>query len=247
MHLMKKIRKLALRDYVTNHARVYRRFGSIWLLRYRNHIDRKIILGERYEDAQLKFCEQLIAANEVSCFVDIGANIGLYSVTLAASAPTLSSVFAFEPDRRNFNHLAANIYLNDLDRRIDARPIGLSQEKKSVRFLSNKGNSTGMSRIAETAPASTDAGRFEETVIEVDTLDSQLGSVRGQVVYLKIDVEGHEKSVIEGGRSFFAQNRCFLQMEILNNQAPVLAWMQEEIGFTCLHHIDNDYFFNKTA
>lgn len=247
MSLTKHLKKIALRDYFTNHPRTYRRFGAFWLLRYRNYIDRKLILGERYEDAQLKYCTQIIAQHGISCFVDIGANFGLYSISLSTTAPSLGSIFAFEPDRRNFNHLSANIFLNGFDALIDARRIGISNREGCVRFLSNKGNSTGMSRIAETAPASTKAGSFEETVIEVDTLDAQLASVRNQVVYLKIDVEGHEKSVIEGGRSFFSQNRCFLQMEILNDHPTVLAWMEEEIGFSCLHHIDNDYFFTRSA
>jgi len=245
MSWTKKLKKIALRDYITDHPRTYRRFGVVWLLRYRNYIDRKLILGERYEDAQIKYCAQIVAEQGVSCFVDIGANFGLYSITLSVHAPSLDSVFAFEPDRRNFNHLSANIFLNGLDSLIDARRIGLSNAKGSARFLCNKGNSTGMSRIAETAPESTNAGLFDESVIETDTLNSQLEMVRNEVVYLKIDVEGHEKSVIEGARSFFQQNRCFLQMEILTDQASMIDWMCEEVGFSLLHNIDNDYFFEK--
>ncbi len=247
MSLIRKVKKLALRDYVTDHPRTYRRFGALWLLRYRNYIDRKLILGERYEDPQLRYCAQLIKERGVSCFIDAGANFGLYSVSLAASLPALSTVVAFEPDRRNFNHLCANIYLNSLDVRIDARRMGLSHARRSVSFLVNKGNSTGMSRIAETAPAGTKAELFEETIIEVDTLDSQLAGIREQLVYLKIDVEGHEQSVIAGGRSFLERNRCFLQMEILSNPQEMVSWVREKIGFSYLHHIGSDYFFERSS
>lgn len=243
MSWTKKLKKIALRDYVTDHSRTYRRFGAVWLLRYRNYIDRKLILGERYEDAQIKYCAQIVAEQGVSCFVDIGANFGLYAITLSTNTASLDSVFAFEPDRRNFNHLSANIFLNGLDSLIDARRIGLSNSKGSARFLCNKGNSTGMSRIAETAPESTKVGLFDESSIETDTLDSQLEGIRDKVVFLKIDVEGHEKSVIEGGRAFFQNNRCFLQMEILTDQGSLISWMHKEVGFSCLNHIDNDYFF----
>ena len=247
MTLLKKFKKIIFRDYVTNHPRIYQRFNAIWLLRYRNYIDRKLILGERYEDAQLKYCAQLIGQHKVSCFVDVGANFGLYSITLASSATSLNSFFAFEPDRKNFNHLSANIYLNGFDTIIDARRLGLSNEKKTLRFLSNKGNSTGISRIAETAPANTNVSLFEETFIEVETLDSQLGTIKGKAIYLKIDVEGHEKSVIEGGLSFFKQNDCFLQMEILSDKELMVSWMQDVIGFTYLHNIDNDYYFRSAS
>ena len=143
--------------------------------------------------------------------------------------------------------LCANIYLNSLDLRIDARRVGLSHARRSVSFLVNKGNSTGMSRIAETAPAGTKAEMFEETIIEVDTLDAQLASIRGQVVFLKIDVEGHEESVITGGRSFLERNRCFLQMEILSNPQEMVCWVRDQIGFSYLHHIGNDYFFERSS
>jgi FkbM family methyltransferase len=247
MSLTKKLKKIALRDYLTSHPRTYRRFGAVWLLRYRNYIDRKLILGERYEDDQIKYCARIIAESGVSCFVDIGANCGLYSITLATGAASLDSFYAFEPDPRNYNHLCANIFLNGFDSLIDARRIGLSNAKGSVRFLCNKGNSTGMSRVADTAPGSTNAGLFDESLIEVDTLDSQLGAVHDKVVYLKIDVEGHEKSVIEGGRSFFQQNRCFLQIEILGDQASMIDWIREEIGLSCMRHIGNDHFFEKDS
>jgi len=242
---IKKLKKIAFRDYATSHPRTYRRFGAVWLLRYRNYIDRKLILGERYEDDQIKYCAQIVAEHGVSCFVDIGANFGLYSITLATGAASLDCVYAFEPDPRNFNHLCANIFLNGMDFLIDARRMGLSNSRASVRFLRNKGNSTGMSRVAETAPESTNAGLFDESVIEVDTLDSQLDTIRDRVVYMKIDVEGHEKSVIEGGRSFFEQNRCFLQMEILGDPASMIDWMRDEIGFSCIHRIGNDLFFAR--
>ena len=104
-----------------------------------------------------------------------------------------------------------------------------------------------MSRIAETAPAGTKAEMFEETIIEVDTLDAQLASIRGQVVFLKIDVEGHEESVITGGRSFLERNRCFLQMEILSNPQEMVCWVRDQIGFSYLHHIGNYYFFERSS
>ena len=244
--LIKKIKKIALRDYLTEHPRIYLRFGVLWMLRYRNYIDRKLILGERYEDAQLKHCSHIIKKEGVTCFIDAGANFGLYSITLAAENESLQSVIAFEPDRRNFNQLSANIYLNNLDAQIDARRMGLSNEAGVVSFFINKGNSTGKSRVAETAPAGTKADDFDEIAIEVDCLDSQLESIRDENIYIKIDVEGHEKLVVSGGKSFFERNRCFLQMEILAEQEKMIRWMSEEMGFVFLQSIQNDYFF-KTA
>jgi len=247
MHLMHKLKKLIHRDYIADTPRVYRRLGAIWLLRYRNYIDRKLILGERYEREQMAYCATLFETEKFSCLIDIGANFGLYSISIAAKHPQLGKIFAFEPEPRNFNHLSANIYLNKMDRRIIARRIGLSDRKATVDFLANKGNSTGMSRIAETAPESTKHGLFEQTTIEVAPLDSLLPEIEGETVFLKVDVEGHERAVICGARQFFEKNKCVIQMEILGNTAGTILWLKENFGFSCIHQVDSDYYFKNAC
>ncbi|GAB1391903.1 hypothetical protein MASR1M60_00660 [Rhodocyclaceae bacterium] len=245
MKLARKLKKLLHRNYLNDDPSIYRRFGMLWLLNYKNYIDRKLILGECYEKEQLAYCRQVIENNRVQAFIDVGANFGLYSLMMAKQFPELTTVLAFEADRRNFNCLSANIYLNGLDQCIAARPIGLSDRQGEVVFLVNKGNSTGMSRIAATAPDTTKMGMFEEVGISVDTLDAQTTGLNGQSVYIKIDVEGHEMAVIAGARDFLRSNRCFLQMEILSNQQETVAALHHDYGLNCIHHIENDFFFEK--
>jgi FkbM family methyltransferase len=153
---------------------------------------------------------------------------------------------AFEADKRNFNNLSANIYLNQLDLRISARHIGVSDRAGEVAFLVNKGNSTGTSRILETAPGTTKFDLFEEAVIKVDVIDSLLAELKGQSVYMKVDVEGHEKAVIAGATSFFKANRVVLQVEILSDGEQIIEWLGSECGLRLIENIGSDYFFSNT-
>lgn len=242
MSLSRKLKKLIYRDYFSDRPRVYERFGALWLLRYRNYIDRKLILGELFEGAQLAYCSELVRRHRVTGFVDVGANFGLYSVYLATRFPELTTMVAFEPDARNYPQLCANLFLNDQGARIDARRLGISSEKGAVEFLSNVGTSTGMSRIAGTAPKGTKVDKFRTSRIEVDTLDAQLAQLSGQTLYIKIDVEGHEAEVLRGGTGFFAANRCLLQMEILSDQAQAIARLKADYGFSLVEKMDNDFF-----
>src|SRR5579862_5635119 len=59
-------------------------------------------------------------------FLDIGANIGLYSLYAAISRGV--QVIAFEPESQNYALLNKNIFLNQMDGKVKAYPIALSDE-----------------------------------------------------------------------------------------------------------------------
>ncbi|MFA6173001.1 MAG: FkbM family methyltransferase [Kiritimatiellales bacterium] len=244
MNILKKIKKWIYRDYFSDRPRIYNRFGALWLLRYRNHIDRKLILGELYEAGQLEYCGSLVKERDITGFIDVGANIGLYSVLLTKSYPQLTRVISFEPDVRNYNNFCANLNLNNLDSKVDARMLGISSAKTEVSFLSNLGNSTGTSRIAATAPERTRLEKFAHTKIRVDTLDTQLSGVHDETLFFKVDVEGHETEVIHGAGEVFKNNRCLIQMEILGKPDAVIQLLNE-CGFSQMKQIKGDFYFSN--
>jgi len=61
-------------------------------------------------------------------FVDIGANVGMYSVY--AGAITGCRVFAFEPESLNYAELNKNIYVNGLHERVSGFCLAMSDEEK---------------------------------------------------------------------------------------------------------------------
>lgn len=153
--LEKKIRKIIYRNYgARNCLKVYERLGLVLLLNYANYIDRRLIIKEPYEERQLAHFATVLKQDNFNVFVDVGANIGLYSL-LAAKTGKVAKILSFEPDLRNNYQFRANILLNNFVNRIEVRDVGLSNETGGVEFLQQQGSSTGKSRIEKTAPSST--------------------------------------------------------------------------------------------
>ena len=62
-------------------------------------------------------------------FVDVGANIGYFTVLAADRVGDSGAVFAFEPDPENFSLLQANLKLNGVRRQVEAVRAALSEEE----------------------------------------------------------------------------------------------------------------------
>jgi FkbM family methyltransferase len=112
-----------------------------------------------------------------SLFLDIGANVGFYSL-LAASVG--ARVIAFEPLPRNLKYLNRHISMNGAS--VEVRPYALSDTDGEARFDAQRDSSEG--RLAAT-------GDIVVPTARLDSLD-----MRPQ--YMKIDVEGGEAKVLEG-------------------------------------------------
>jgi FkbM family methyltransferase len=119
-------------------------------------------------------------------FVDVGANVGSYTV-LAAGAVGARCI-AFEPAPRAYRGLLDNLRLNDLMARVDARNECLASAPGELQFTADF--DTGNHVVAEPQEA-TAAVR-----VAVTTLDIALSKSTPSII--KIDVEGYETSVIDG-------------------------------------------------
>jgi FkbM family methyltransferase len=119
-------------------------------------------------------------------FVDVGANVGSYTV-LAAGAVGARCI-AFEPAPRAFRGLLDNLRLNDLMTRVDPRNECLASAPGELQFTADF--DTGNHVVAEPQEAAA------AVRVAVTTLDSALSESTPTLI--KIDVEGYETSVIDG-------------------------------------------------
>jgi FkbM family methyltransferase len=117
-------------------------------------------------------------------FVDVGANIGAYTV-LAGS--TGCKVVAVEPIEETFRWLRRNVDVNGLGSRVELHRCGVGACQSKLRFTTSQDTVNHVCTSGE-------AG--EE--IEVTTLDSLLAGRRPSI--MKIDVEGFEFQVLQGAR-----------------------------------------------
>lgn len=124
------------------------------------------------------------------CFVDVGANIGYYSVLASSVLGKQGQIFAFEPDPSNFALLKRNLALNNI---VGAMPVnaGLSTENGSGQLYLSETNwgdhqiySRGESRQSIPVELLKGDDFFKERIDRIDLL--------------KIDTQGAEYHVLSG-------------------------------------------------
>ena len=130
--------------------------------------------------------------------LDIGANIGFFSLLAARLVGTRGRVYAFEPEPRNFKFLTENIGLNGYDQ-IVAHDKAVWREPGRLKlYLANErdtGAHTLRVRHAMRYFDQTSAGQFVD--VECVVMDSFLAAV-GRVDVIKMDIEGAEAGALEG-------------------------------------------------
>lgn len=133
---------------------------------------------------------QFLSSVDKASFLDIGANIGLVTAPLAKRHN--ASFFVFEPDALNCQHLRANLALNCPDREVHVIEAAVYKQTDTLQFQKNDHNS-GNHHISTTGNTTVRAIRLDD----VDIPDSPLAA--------KIDTEGAEPWVFEGGRKTLAR------------------------------------------
>jgi FkbM family methyltransferase len=141
-----------------------------------------------HEFEDMAFAIHLLRENDN--FVDVGANLGSYS--MLASGVSKSKSFAFEPVPATYNRLLQNIEINQLSNKIITKPIALTSpksflDKKEIRFSTDR--ACANSFVDENYKGHT-------TIVDVSTLDKELENI--DPVLIKIDVEGSEEGLLQG-------------------------------------------------
>ena len=126
-------------------------------------------------------------------FVDVGANVGSYTV-LASAAAGASSI-AFEPGRSAASALMANVSLNRIESRVEVNQAAVGDKAGSVSFTASEDT---LNHVVENANG-------DAVTVPMTTVDESLA---GRVpLVMKIDVEGYESHVLDGAPRTLADSR----------------------------------------
>ena len=145
-----------------------------------------------------------IVKNEIKpgdVVIDVGANIGYYTLIFAKLVGNTGKVIAFEPEPKNFEILKKNVSINKLTNVILEQKIVSSTNGKTKLFLAN----TGI--VGHHTTPTKNSTNF----IEVDsvTLDDYFltNNISKKINFLKIDVEGAEIKVLEGAKTILRNDK----------------------------------------
>ena len=155
-------------------------------------------------------CIRLDVPKENAIFLDIGANIGWYSLLLAAAG---HSVVSFEPMRANEKLFRRSLCSNsDFQRRLTYHTDMLSDApRKNCTLYSDETNvGDGMLSCDQNLHMLQSSSKDPEYHVrdagmEVTTLDNVLVNLQHPVFMVKIDVEGHEGHVLQGATKTILQ------------------------------------------
>lgn len=144
-----------------------------------------------HEFEDMAFTLHLLRKNDL--FVDIGANIGSYTI-LGAGAVGAHCI-SVEPVKSTFHQLKENINLNKLSCQIQAMNIGIDKEKGVLQFTTDLDTVNHVLSDFEEVDNVTQT----TTVSLNDLLENQAPTL------IKIDVEGFETNVITGADKVLSQ------------------------------------------
>ena len=240
----RKFRKSFLRRYLfyTKKEKLIFKLNDILLnLDIRDSIDREIYFTNRYEEEQINLLLDNIKKYKISHFIDVGANIGIYALTIAKYFSNIK-IDAFEPHKGAFERMEANIHQNGFSQIIQSHNLALSSENKNGYLQASTRFGTYQSGGASISPE----GEMKISQVRGDDLIKDVDSF----IAIKIDVEGFELSVLQGIENLIKNNKIFLQIEIFDEKLSETSKFLEDFNFKLIEkgtftHQDTvkDYFY----
>jgi FkbM family methyltransferase len=201
-------------------------------------VSRAILLGD-YEAPTVAFFRNVVKPN--ARVIDVGANIGFFSLLLARLVGPGGEVLAFEPVKYLYDALEISIAENDFGGWMQAHNCAISDHSGRAMIRHAPGTSNfGGGHLAE--QIRDDNHIYEE--VATHTLTEFLSDRRCE--FLKIDAEGAEFRVLSGGVDLLRRDRPIVVVELFNEQlrrvsnctATDLIKLMAQLGYQCFE-IDN--------
>lgn len=182
-------------------------------------------------------CEEmgfvLHALRSDDLFVDVGANVGAF--TVLAGRVVGARTVAFEPSPEIYDDLVANVRLNAIDERVELHNVGLGAADGTVSFVSGIG-----ARSHVLSDRDGDEGTVRE--VPIRRLDA-VELAEGRDLLIKVDVEGYETEVIRGGQTVLGNDRVLALIVELNCSGNRYGHDDEathrrvlELGYQCYRY-----------
>jgi FkbM family methyltransferase len=227
---------------------------KIWDVTYKSEINSKYLYFHipnwlafyRAKTLLTKEPETIAWLNKIktnSVIYDIGANVGVYSIYAAAMRDC--RVMSFEPSFLNLELLFRNIQTNNLQEKITIVPLSLSNKSQIENFYMQEGdniwggahNSSGSNKSQD----GTEMQKFKTSSQMALSLDDLINIFNLPTPsHIKIDVDGLEDRVLQGGLNTFGNTKSVLiEIDAKNtDQNREIQGVLSNLGFVKLISID---------
>jgi FkbM family methyltransferase len=190
---------------------------DLWL-NNTGYIDRQIIAKGEFEPASTRAIKRFVKEGDV--VIDVGANIGYYTVLMSRLAGASGKVIAFEPTRHFGGVLAENIAVNKLGN-VEVVSSGLSNRAQEMLI------DIGPSSATLHSPAGFDAilGHEEITLTTLNDFVKQRAPEK--IDFIKVDIDGHEPLFFDGAWDALEKYSPIIIFEVSHLhylEAGVAAW-----------------------
>lgn len=192
-------KKVLRKDFVIKRIHNYKMWLPISNEAIKGIAPALIAYGVREEDQLLVIKNELRQGMRV---LDIGANIGYYSLLLESIVGSSGKVYSIEPSSENFKLLKTNIALNNKEDVIEAIHAGVSDNIGSnTLHLSEHSNSHSFFDNTRHPRKTSDNSGFDTEEVNMISIDS-FTEDKGPIHFVRMDVEGFEVKVFCGMNSF---------------------------------------------
>ena len=187
------------------------RWGSELLMNPHYFLDACVIAFGAFDADLHEYIEAHVKPGMI-CF-DVGANIGIVTVHLARKAGLSGQVHAFEPVPGVRERLAQHVQRNRVDAVVRIHPVALSNQTgtASIAIADSEASNQGQASLVNRSNPELKK-TIDVPTITVDEFVARNGI--GRIDVMKIDIQGAEIFLLDGGRKVFGEMGPDLLMEV---------------------------------
>lgn len=167
------------------------------------------IIRGKYETHELDFVRRTVKPGQT--VLDIGANIGFFTIIMASLIGPTGRVYAFEPMEAHANLLARSIAENDFADRVVVERAALSDKSGSGQLIRASETINAGGAYLNQQENELPAGHQSDEV-KLITLDTY--PIQRPVHFIKIDIEGAELLALRGARDLLKEDRPVILSEV---------------------------------
>ncbi|MDP2738106.1 MAG: FkbM family methyltransferase [Pseudorhodobacter sp.] len=193
------------------------RDGTLMRLDLRSRTEWYSFYSGRYDESAVSLIRKLLSRLDGD-FLDVGGNVGMYAVRIAATLGDGRRSVCFEPMPNNAERIRENARLNGVEDRVKVHEIALSDTDGQTDLVLREdfelGSATGNASIAISDFADGHYKKIGVRMRRFDDVLAEMGDATFPVV--KVDIEGHEDFFLRGAQNWLRRDRPIILTEVNN-------------------------------